>query len=81
MDIYSIAGIIGLLLILFAFALNLFHFLNQRSISYNLMNIIGSGFLAYYALVLNSVPFLILQIVWGIFSLIKLIHVLVKRKK
>ena len=75
-EVSLVIGTLGLLLILAAFALNLFHFLSQRSVSYNLMNIFGSGFLAYYSWFLHSVPFTILQIVWGVLSIFKLIHVL-----
>jgi hypothetical protein len=67
-------GIFGLVLILVAFGLNLFHFLSQRSLSYNLLNILGSVFLAYYSLILGSIPFFILQLVWGLLSVYKLIH-------
>jgi hypothetical protein len=81
MIISSIIGVFGLLMILMAFAFNLFHFLSQRSIPYNLLNILGSAMLAYYAIILSSIPFLILQIVWGLLSIIKLIHVLNSRNK
>jgi hypothetical protein len=77
-DASSYIGIAGLLLILLAFALNLFHKISPKSVSYNLLNIFGSGILAYYAVLLNSIPFLMLQIVWGILSLFKLISVLKK---
>lgn len=68
-------GIVGLLSILAAFAFNLFHFLSQKSLAYNILNILGSGFLAYYSWLLNSIPFLILQLVWALLSIIKLIHI------
>jgi hypothetical protein len=77
-DANSYIGIAGLVLILLAFALNLFHKISPKSVFYNLLNIAGSGILAYYAVLLKSMPFLVLQLVWGILSLFKLISVLKK---
>lgn len=79
MDMGLIIGIFGLILILLAFILNLIHKVDSKSKNYLLMNILGSGFLAYYALILESTPFFILQIVWGASSLIKLVFVLKKK--
>ena len=74
MDVNTIVGIVGLLFILVAFALNLSHKLTVKSKTYNWMNVLGSGCLAYYSWFLGSVPFFILQIVWGLLSFTKLIH-------
>jgi len=65
-------GIIGMIFLLTAFALNLFKKITQDSLIYNVSNIIGAGFLAYYACALNSVPFLILEIFWILFAIYKL---------
>lgn len=75
MDISVIFGIVGLLIILVAFALNLFHFLSPKSKVYNWMNILGSVLLGIYALYLRSIPFFVLQIIWALLSLIKLFHI------
>ena len=68
-----IVGVIGMIFLLTAFALNLFKKVTQDSFIYNLSNIIGAGLLAYYAYALNSIPFLILEIVWILFASYKLI--------
>ncbi len=68
-----IIGIIGMIFLLTAFALNLFKKITQDSLIYNIFNIIGAGFLAYYAYILNSIPFLILQVIWILFAVYKLI--------
>jgi len=68
-----IVGIIGMIFLLTAFALNLFKKVTQDSFIYNIFNIIGAGLLAYYAYALNSIPFLILEIVWILFAVYKLI--------
>ena len=69
----AIIGVIGMIFLLTAFALNLFKKVTQDSLIYNIFNIIGAGLLAYYAYVLNSVPFLILQTIWILFAVYKLI--------
>ena len=68
-----IIGIIGMIFLLTAFALNLFKKVTQDSSIYNLFNIVGAGLLAYYAYALNSIPFLILEIIWILFASYKLI--------
>jgi len=78
MDVNTGVGIVGLLLILVAFALNLSHKLTVKSRIYNWMNVLGSACLAYYSWFLGSIPFFVLQIVWGLLSLTKLIHLRLK---
>lgn len=72
-NLYVIVGIIGMIFLLTAFALNLFKKVTQDSSIYNIFNIIGAGLLAYYAYALNSIPFLILEAVWILFAVYKLI--------
>ena len=73
-------GVLGALIILLAFILNLVHALNTRARSYLLLNLFGSIILCYYAYLLSSLPFLILNSVWAAASLIKMVHVEEKRK-
>lgn len=68
-----IVGVIGMIFLLTAFALNLFKKVTQDSFIYNIFNIIGAGLLAYYAYALNSIPFLILEAIWILFAVYKLI--------
>jgi len=68
-----IIGVIGMIFLLTAFTLNLFKKVTQDSSIYNIFNIIGAGLLAYYAYALNSIPFLILEGIWILFALYKLI--------
>ena len=79
-NLVVITGIIGMLFLLSAFALNLFTKVTEDSVIYNIFNIIGAGFLAYYAYALNSIPFLILEAIWISFAVYKLIF-FQKRKK
>jgi len=64
-------GIIGMSLLLIAFFLNLFNIISQNSKTYILLNIFGSGLMIYYSVLLNSIPFLILNIVWTGFAAYK----------
>ncbi len=79
-DFVVIIGIIGMLFLLSAFVGNMFKRISPDSILYNALNIAGCGLLVYYALVLNSIPFLILEGVWGLFAVYN-IFVVFKKKK
>ena len=72
-----ITGMIGMFLILLAFFLNEFH---QRwgkdSAKYNLTNIFGSGLLVYYSFILDSWPFIILNLAWFLTAGVKLVKIL-----
>ncbi len=71
--INNIIGLLGMIFILAAFVLDEFYKKwNQNTIQYNLLNILGSGLLMYYAYTLMSIPFLILNGVWLIAAGIKL---------
>jgi nicotinamide riboside transporter PnuC len=72
-DLVVIIGIIGMLFLLSAFALNLFTKVTENWLIYNVLNIIGAGLLAYYAYILKSFPFLILESIWILFAVYKLI--------
>lgn len=69
----TIIGTMGLSLILIAFLLNSFKLLSTDTPLYNLLNVAGGGLLIYYAAELESIPFLILESVWTIFSGYKII--------
>ena len=76
-----IVGIIGMVFILVSFVLDEFwKKFNQDTIIYNLLNIIGSGMLIYYALTLKGWPFFILNSVWLIAAGIKMVKILEKWK-
>jgi hypothetical protein len=74
MNITFIIGIIGMSFILLAFILDEFvKKFNQDTIQYNLLNILGSSLLAYYAFVNEVWPFLILNLLWFLVAGYKLI--------
>ena len=66
-------GIAGMVFILAAFVLDEFsRKFTSESVVGNILNIIGSGLLAYYAFTLRSWPFLILNLVWCVTAMVKL---------
>ncbi|HLD01102.1 MAG TPA: hypothetical protein VJC39_05125 [Candidatus Nanoarchaeia archaeon] len=66
-------GIAGMILLVLAFALNIFtRSWNSRTVKYNMFNLIGSGLMMYYAYTLYSWPFMILNLVWFTFALVEL---------
>jgi hypothetical protein len=77
----TILGSIGLTLLLSAFVLNQLNRLSPDTITYNVLNIVGGILLTYYALILSSIPFLILESVWAGFALYKLWQILRQRNR
>lgn len=73
MALFEIIGITGAALVLIFFSLQQIQVLTNKSFSYNLGNLLGSAFLIYYAYVLNSLPFIVLNTIWVIFSLYAII--------
>ena len=62
-------GLGGMLLILVAFLLNQTHVWKDTDFIYDFFNLLGGGLLVSYAGLINSWPFLLLNLVWAVFSL------------
>jgi len=69
----QLVQIIGAILILVAFAGAQFGRLEQRSIAYLVLNLIGSLILAVLAAIENQLGFLLLEGVWSLVSLWSLV--------
>lgn len=69
----ELIGILGAAIILVFFILNQSGKLSRDSWQYDLGNVVGSGFLVGYALLIDSWPFVILNAVWLLVSLKDLI--------
>jgi len=65
-DLSLIIGTAGMALILLGFVLNLFKKVEQAGVFYITVNIIGGALLTYYAYMIHSIPFFILNGVWVI---------------
>lgn len=81
MDIYTIIGIIGSIIVLTAFLLNQANKLKNDSVVYDFANTLSSICLFIYALSTNSIPFMVVNAVWGIFSFKDVVVYLLKGKK
>ena len=64
----QLVQVIGALLILTAFAAAQFGRLDQRSVSYLVLNLIGSVILAVLAAIEEQLGFLLLESIWAIVS-------------
>lgn len=77
-----IIGIAGMGCILIAFILDEFYcWFNQETIQYNVLNMVGSALLLYYAFSLRGWPFVGLNVVWFLVATVKLVRVLGSKKK
>ena len=66
-------GFIGVFLILLAYILNVFEKLIQNSLTFILLNLIGASLACLASILMRYIPFIILEGVWALVSLIALI--------
>ena len=66
-------GSIGVLQILLAYILNLFGFLNNKDLSFILLNLIGASMTCLASILMEYIPFIVLEGVWTLVSLISLL--------
>lgn len=71
-------GILGVLLLLLAFALNLSEKISERDARYLLMNFVGAGLAAVYAALTGSIPFVLLESVWSVAALVRFVQTMKK---
>ena len=69
LDFTTGIGTLGALFILIAFSMNQLKKWKDDYLIYDLANLIGSGLLVTYAIILKSYPFLILNGIWALVSL------------
>ncbi|UQD56209.1 hypothetical protein [Flavobacterium sp. K5-23] len=74
MSYNDIIGSIGVGIILIAYFLNIFSFIPKEGKLYFVLNIIGASIACYASILINYVPFIILEGTWGIVSLFGLIQ-------
>lgn len=68
-----IVGSTGVLLLLLAFFLNLFKILMQDTKTYAIMNVVGAGLSCYASILIDYMPFIILEGTWALVAFIGLI--------
>ena len=80
MSYTDIISTIGVSLILLAFFLNTFKYVSDNSKLYFILNIVGGAFACYGSVLLNSLPFIILEGTWSVVALVGLIKSLLKNR-
>jgi hypothetical protein len=69
LDAYTIIGFIGALVLMVGFLMNQLGRWKTTDFEYDFINLIGAAVLAVYSWQIGSYPFLILFVVWALFSL------------
>lgn len=66
-------GFIGVAMILVAYVLNIFEKVSTKDNVFILLNLFGAGIACFASILLNYIPFIILEGVWTLISLISII--------
>ncbi len=66
MDATTFIGVLGAGILLIAFIANETGKLRAETFAYDLLNLVGAALLVWYALLLESIPFLILEGIWAL---------------
>lgn len=66
----NIVSSAGVSLILLAYFLNTFKYISNTSKLYFVLNIVGGAFACYGSVLLNSLPFIVLEGMWSLVALI-----------
>ncbi len=69
-------GFIGVFQILLAYVLNVAGKLNQKDLAFILLNLVGAGMACLASVLMQYLPFIILEGVWAIVSLFSFIRYL-----
>lgn len=67
--LYQIISLVGAIMILVAYASNQRGWLDKDRPTYNLLNLVGSGLLAWVAIVDRRVGFIFLESAWALLSI------------
>ena len=80
MNISDWIGFTGVTILLIAFLLNLLKKISANSLLYILMNMVGAGLACLASVMINYIPFIILEGAWTLVSLITLIQIIFSKK-
>ena len=73
------AGFIGVAILLVAYFLNLRDIIKKDSLPYLLLNVIGAAIACFASILINYLPFIILEGCWTIVSTVGLVNYFKKR--
>jgi hypothetical protein len=79
MNFSEIMGSLGVAILLLAFVLNLLKIINTESLFYPLLNFIGAAIACFASWLIPYFPFVILEGVWAVVSLVSLVRFLSNR--
>lgn len=74
LDVPLTIGTVGMVFILLAFLMNQLHRWSDEDLLYDVCNMIGGLLLLWYAWIGLAWPFLVLNGVWSIYSIIDVVH-------
>lgn len=74
MTLPDIIGAIGVLLLLIAFFLSSFKLIEQKSLLYIILNIIGASMACYASVLIEFIPFMVLEGAWTAVAIVSLIR-------
>ncbi len=69
MPIADIINSFGVSLILLAFLLLTIKKTTPQSVTYNLLNLIGAGLACYGSILINAIPFVVLEAIWCVVAI------------
>lgn len=79
MNFSEITGSLGVAILLLAFVLNLLKIIHTESLIYPLLNFIGAAIACFASWLIPYFPFVILEGVWAVVSLVSLVRFLRNR--
>lgn len=74
MSFADIINSFGVSLILLAFLLLTLKKVTPKSISYNLLNLVGAGLACYGSILIGAMPFVILEAIWCLVAIYGLVR-------
>ena len=74
-------GFVGVFLILLAYLLNITNKLKSTNVLYILLNLIGAGLACIASILLKYIPFVILEGIWTLVSLVMLFKYFSNKKR
>jgi hypothetical protein len=77
MNFSEIMGSLGVAILLLAFVLNMLKIIRTESLSYLLLNLFGAGIACFASYLIPYFPFVILEGVWAVVSLITLVKFII----
>jgi hypothetical protein len=81
MELSTAIGTVGVSLLLLAFLLNLFRIVSEESLAYIILNIFGAGIACIASIMIEFVPFIVLEIIWVLVGVAGLIKYFIKRRR